>query len=153
MAAISSVAPDNLCHAEAAIGITQSYYLSVSAALGSVQNADTLERSWHVHDVVSLGVSARRGPVLWSHVRDVTSRDCPVVAAHLTFEALDGSFVIDMSTTKSLRICQRTRGPAPESAEYAREMSRRAVRMVERRSVTSGRAAGHGTRCGRAVVG
>jgi len=40
MAAISGVAPDNLCHAEAAIGITQSYYLSVSAALGSVQNAE-----------------------------------------------------------------------------------------------------------------
>jgi len=44
MAAISGVAPDNLCHAEAAIGITQSYYLSVSAALGSVPIGSSLSR-------------------------------------------------------------------------------------------------------------
>jgi hypothetical protein len=37
----------------------------------------------------------------------------------LTFEILDGSFVIDMSTTKSLRIHQGTRGPDPEFADYA----------------------------------
>ena len=42
------------------------------------------------HDVVSLGVSARRGPVLWSHVLDVRRCDCPFVAALLTFEGFDG---------------------------------------------------------------
>ena len=66
-------------------------------------NADSLERFWGVHDVDSLGVSARRGPVLWSHVLDVKSRDCPFVAALLTFEAFDGSLVMDMSTTQSCR--------------------------------------------------
>jgi len=39
-------------------------------------NAYTLERTLRVHDVVSLGVPARRGPVLWSHVLDVRSRLC-----------------------------------------------------------------------------
>jgi hypothetical protein len=56
-----------------------------------------------VRDVVSLGVSARRGPVLWSHVLDVRSRDCPFVAAILTFEASDRSLVMDMSTTQNCR--------------------------------------------------
>jgi len=56
-----------------------------------------------VHDVVSLGVSGRRGPVLWSHVLDVRSLDCPFVAALLTFEAFDRSLVMDISTTRSCR--------------------------------------------------
>lgn len=66
-------------------------------------NADTLERSSRVHDVASLGVSPRREPVLWSHVLDVRSRDCPFVAALLTFVALDRNLVMDMSTTQSCR--------------------------------------------------
>jgi hypothetical protein len=66
-------------------------------------NADTLDRSWRVHDVVSLGVSARRGPVLWSYVRDVRSRDCPFVAALLTFAGFRRNSVMDMSTTQSYR--------------------------------------------------
>jgi len=48
-------------------------------------------------------VSARRGPVLWSHVLDVRSHDCPFVAALLALEAFDRSLVIDMSTTQSCR--------------------------------------------------
>lgn len=42
-----------------------------------MQIADTLEQTLRVCDVVSLGVSARRGPVLWSHVLDVRSRVFP----------------------------------------------------------------------------
>ena len=64
-------------------------------------NADSLERIFCVHDVVSLGVSARRGLVLWSHVLDMSRRDGPFVAALLTFEAFDRSLVMDMSTTQS----------------------------------------------------
>jgi len=56
-----------------------------------------------VHDVVSLGVSARRGPVLWSHVLDARSRDYPLVAALLTFEAFDRSLVMHMFTMQSCR--------------------------------------------------
>jgi len=64
-------------------------------------NADTLDRSWRVHDVVSLGVSAPRGPVLRSYVHDVRSRDCPFVAALLTFAGFRRNLVMDMSTTQS----------------------------------------------------
>jgi hypothetical protein len=56
-----------------------------------------------VRDVISLSVYARRRPVLWSHVVDVRSRDCPLVAALLTFWAFDRSLVMDMSTTQSCR--------------------------------------------------
>jgi hypothetical protein len=66
------------------------------------------------HNVVSLGVSDRRGPVLWSHVLDVRSRDCPFVAALLTFEAFDRSFVVDMSTTQCCGNHQRPRRATPE---------------------------------------
>jgi hypothetical protein len=72
-------------------------------ALLPALNADTLERTFYVHDVVSLGVSARRGLVLWSPVLDVRGRDCPFLAALLTFEAFDRSLVMDMSTTQSCR--------------------------------------------------
>src|SRR5262249_36316915 len=82
-------------------------------------NADTLERSWSVHDVAPLGVSPRRGPVLSSHVLDVRSRDCPLVAALLTLVAFDRSFVMDMSTTKRCRKHWRPRRATPENAEYA----------------------------------
>ena len=64
-------------------------------------NADSLERDFGVHDVASLGVSARRGPVLWSHVRDERSLDYPFVTALLIFRAPDRSLVMDMSTTQS----------------------------------------------------
>jgi hypothetical protein len=73
----------------------------VLSPIRTVHIADTLERILCVHDVASFGVSARRGLVLWSHVLDVRSRDCAFVAALLTFEALDRSSVMDMSTTQS----------------------------------------------------
>ena len=66
-------------------------------------NADSLERTSCVHDVVSLGVSARRGPILWSHVHDPRRRDSPFVAALLAFQASERSLVMDMSTTQSCR--------------------------------------------------
>lgn len=86
-------------------------------------NADSLERTLCVHDDVSLGVSARRGPILWSHVLDVRSRDCPFVAALLTFEAFDRSLVMDMSTTQSCQNPWRPRRATLENAESARRMS------------------------------
>jgi len=43
--------------------------------------ADSLERFWGVHDVVSLGVSASRGHVHWSRVSDVSTHDSLFVAA------------------------------------------------------------------------
>ena len=68
-------------------------------------------------------MSARRGPVLWSHVLDVRSRDCPFVAALLTFEASDTSFVTDMSHDAQLPVScgnhYRTRRATPEIAESA----------------------------------
>jgi len=83
--------------------VTMSERLRSDDARRSMQIADSLELFSGVHDVISLGVSARRGPVLWSHVLDVRSRDCPFVAALLTFEASDSSLVTDMSTTQSCR--------------------------------------------------
>jgi hypothetical protein len=64
-------------------------------------------------------VSARRGPVLWSHVLEVRSRDCPFVAALLTFEAFDRSLVMDISTTQSRRNPWQPRRATPEIADYS----------------------------------
>ena len=80
-----------------------------------MESADSLERILGVHDVVSLGVSARRGLVPWSHVREVRSRDRASVAALLTFEAFDSSLVADRPTTQSCRNHRRPRRATPEN--------------------------------------
>lgn len=78
--------------------------------------ADSLEQDFGVHDVASLGVWARRGPVLWSNVHDDGSTDYPFVAANLTFGDCHRYPVMDMSTTP---IClpASDRIATPESAE------------------------------------
>jgi len=82
--------------------------------------ADTLERALCVHNVVSLGPSARRGPALWSHILDVRSRDRPSSLRFLMFPAFDRCLVMDMSTTQSYRNPWRPRHATPENAESAR---------------------------------
>jgi hypothetical protein len=78
-----------------------------------MQIADTLERTLRVCDVVSLGVSARRGPVLWSHVLDVRSRVSPSSLRFLTSRAFNGGLVMDISTTQSRQNPWRPRRATP----------------------------------------
>jgi hypothetical protein len=81
--------------------------------------ADSLERTLRVHDVTFLGVSARRGPVLWVSPRSEKPR-LSFLRCALTFGAPGRSLVMDMPTTQSCRNHRRPRRATPEIADSGR---------------------------------
>ena len=64
----------------------------------NAQNADSLERSGGVYDVALLGV-ARRGPVHWSDVADVSGRH-PLPRCAFLSENANWNWRVDMSATE-----------------------------------------------------
>lgn len=93
--------------------VTQSVISSLRYSEEPTQIADSQEQNFGVHDVASLGVSARREPVLWSHVHDDGSTYYPFVAANLTFRGCHSYSVMDMSTTTICLHRKRSRMATP----------------------------------------